>query len=683
MVREDRRTRSERCRSRHGDQREPNEWRCCRGVVAVALARRWTVSAPKDPSAAWPSKETNSVKPSLTGLEEDADPVVERVTEFATEYPELAELPLSETHGRKLRRIVTDPEWEQEMVEPDDPLESGFTVDRLRSRSAATWLDAVHAFLRAHHEYDGMLARFVNRETRDEFDVPLVDAWGEDYSRKQYARARALQRQMGGGTRPSGGEAIPAWEDPVTVMLTLTASSAPGGDRLPPVEQMDAIHDAFSYDGVRDTLRNVMEYHLDLDSEQWGYWLQAEPHGMGAAEDPEKEAGLNACYTHVHVGVYFDAAEFDDLRPVASEFERVIDKHVEVCDPAGWSAHDYTQIDDYLLDDTGCISMNADVGNLGSYLAAYMGGYTEDLLDKPIEYVAWGAVYWSAARRRTSRSQTVNQAIRADRCEQRAEFEDSGQTDSHGGRIIWDEGHGADVVCACCGSPWRIDQDRLDGPRVERTTLDDDLRWATNVAPAPPPEDNSRDLADRWPSAERGTTIGESPRKALIRDRVETYLDVHGRTVSLPSLLAHLDINPKHREFVGGILAGKDEPHSDQFDRSSPYEFGYELKAIVDRDGNEHQPGGGGVDMVSLELPVQHIVENTRLANDKVPGEIFRNSKTNVAHHDPELIARGFINLGITDPDVVDRLLIVNDYHVNDPSKERDQPRPCMVRQPR
>jgi len=27
-----------------------------------------------------------------------------------------------------------------------------------------------------------------------------------------------------------------------------------------------------------------------------------------------------------------------------------------------------------------------------------MGGYTEDLLDKPIEYIAWGAVYWSAAR---------------------------------------------------------------------------------------------------------------------------------------------------------------------------------------------------------------------------------------------------------------------------------------------
>jgi len=70
--------------------------------------------------------------------------------------------------------------------------------------------------------------------------------------------------------------------------------------------------------------------------------------------------------------------------------------------------------------------MNADVGNLDpTSRRTWVGGYTEDLLDKPIEYIAWGAVYWSAARRRTSRSQTVNQAIRADRCEQRAENEES------------------------------------------------------------------------------------------------------------------------------------------------------------------------------------------------------------------------------------------------------------------
>ncbi|TKX48027.1 hypothetical protein EXE49_16770, partial [Halorubrum sp. ASP121] len=38
---------------------------------------------------------------------------------------------------------------------------------------------------------------------------------------------------------------------------------------------------------------------------------------------------------------------------------------------------------------------------------------------------------------RTTRSQTVNQAIRADRCEQRAENEESGQVDAHGDRVRW------------------------------------------------------------------------------------------------------------------------------------------------------------------------------------------------------------------------------------------------------
>ncbi|PHQ38018.1 hypothetical protein DJ69_13865 [Halorubrum persicum] len=638
------------------------------------------MSAPDEGGASWPSKETNSVTASLTGLEEDADPVVERVSEFATEYPHLADQPLSETHGRKLRRIVTEAEWEQEFVDPDQPFEDSFAVDTLRERSAGTWLDAVHAFLRAHHEYKGMLARFEDRESGDEFDVPLVDAWGKEYSKKQYARARALQRQMSGGERPSGGEATPAWDDPVTSMLTLTASSVPNGTRVPPVDQMDAIHDAFSYGGVRDTLRNVMEYHLNLDSEQWGYWLQAEPHGMGSASDPEKDAGLNACYTHIHVGVYFDGGQFEDLRPVASEFERVIDKHLEVCDLAGWSAHDYDAIDDYLHEDDGCISMNADVGNLGSYLAAYMGGYTEDLLDKPIEYIAWGAVYWSAARRRTSRSQTVNQAIRADRCEQRAENEESGQVDPHGDRVRWDDAHGADVVCACCGSPWTVDQDRLDGPPDTEPALDADLQWAAGAATPPPEPEADRSLAERWPSADSAWSYGESPRKALIRDRVKGYLDVHGRDVSLPAILAHLNIDPSYKDFVGKILNGEDSQKSEAFDRrSNEPAFGYELKAIVDSDGNEHQPGGGGVDMVALELPIRNVIQNTRLQHDLAQGEIFRNARTEVASHGPTMIAAGFIENGITDPEVVDRLLIVEDYHVTNPAMDRDEPRCCML----
>lgn len=323
--------------------------------------------------------------------------------------------------------------------------------------------------------------------------------------------------------------------------------------------------------------------------------------------------------------------------------------------------------------------MNADVGNLGSYLAAYMGGYTEDLLDKPIEYIAWGAVYWSAARQRTTRSQTVNQAIRADRCEQRAENEESEQVDAHGERVRWDDGRGADVVCSCCGSPWMVDQDQLDGPPETGSALDDDLRWAADVATPAPEPDSNRSLAERWPSADSAWSYGESPRKSLIRDRVRDYFDVHGRDVSLPAILAHLNIDPSHKEFVGEILNGEKEPGSESFDRrSTEPRFGYELKAIVDRDGNEHQPGGGGVDMVSLELPVQNIIKNTRLQHNLVQGEIFRNSLTQFASHSPNQIANSFVKQGITNPDVVDELLIVEDYHITNREMSRDEPRGCM-----
>ncbi len=615
--------------------------------------------ATPDDTQPWPSKETNSVNRSNASFQEDEDRVVERVAEFATHYPDLADRPLSETHGRKLRRIVTDPEFSEEWVDSDDPLEDAFSVRSLDRRTAATWADAVHAFLRSHVDYQGLVARFADRESGDEFDVPLVDAWGEEYSRTQYARARALQRQMGGGTRPTGGEAIPAWDDPATAMLTLTASSTPDGERLSPVDHLDAIHDAFSYDGVRDTLRNTMEYHLGLDSDDWGYWLQGEPHGMGTAASDEKRAGPNACYTHLHVGVYFDASATSlDLRSVGSELERVIDKHVDECDPAGIRGHDYAAIDDYLREENGCISMNADVQNLGSYMATYMGGYTESLLDKPIEYIAWGALYWSAARRRTSRSKVVNEAIRADRCYQRYESETANQSRPHGERVRWNDGRGADVVCTCCDSGWDIDQSRLDEP-----PSDEQLHDALPEEPEPdgPPES----LAERWPTADSGASVGETHRETVIRDRVLTYLDVNGADVSVPALMGHLNIDPARREFVEEIVGGQTETPSDSFVRDRA-ESGYQLKAIVEDDGTEHSPGGGGVDMVPLEIPEDRLLEETRLRHDLKRGEMFRCEKCGFGTHDDFVMAGHLVHHGVKTPRHAEFLLTVNDYNDND-----------------
>ncbi|WP_435065627.1 hypothetical protein [Halobaculum sp. EA56] len=606
--------------------------------------------------ASWPSKETNSVTPATLDAAGDSVPAIvhERVTEFRREYPDLADLPLSRTHGRSLRRIVTDADWSDSWVEPDTFGESAFCTTELVKREAATWSDALAAFLTAHLEYDGMLARFSNGE--NSFELPLTDAWGKEYHAKQYARARALERQMGGGERPSGGEAVAAWVRPATAMVTLSASSTPEGSRLPPVDHLDAVHDSFSYEGVRDTLRNVMEYHLGLDSERWGYWLQAEPHGLG------ENSGVNACYTHVHVGVYLDAAGLDAER-IGGELERVIDKHLDVCEPAGKSAHDYESIRSYEEEDNGCISVNMEVGNLGSYLAAYMGGsYDERLEDRPIEYLAWGTLYWSTARQRTTRSQTVNQAIAADACHQRAESETAGQSVDHGENVRWSDANGPDVVCKCCGSGWAISQSRLDEP-----VPDEEL--AEQLPDGPPDPDAEPSLSELWADARAAGRAGESLDRAQVRERVSRWLDAHpDATISPVALLGRLDIDPQHIELVGDLLDGDHAgPDSEGFVRPDPLEPEWELEAIVDADGQEHAPGDGGVDMVTLHLPEKRIREQTRLSKPLHSGEVWRCGKCNFATHNSEMMAGHLVGHGLEEPDPADHVLM---YHPV--SKHRD-----------
>lgn len=134
-------------------------------------------------------------------------------------------------------------------------------------------------------------------------------------------------------------------------MLTLTVSSIPSA-RYPPIDHIEAIHKALSKDGVRDELRNTMEYHLNLEPEQWIYWSPAEPNGMGAPADTHKNPGANACYTHHHVVIYIDISALDPtiyLEDIGGELERIINRHIEICDPASFEAHDYTAIDLYVI----------------------------------------------------------------------------------------------------------------------------------------------------------------------------------------------------------------------------------------------------------------------------------------------------------------------------------------------
>ena len=137
-------------------------------------------------------------------------------------------------------------------------------------------------------------------------------------------------------------------------------------------------------------------------------------------------------------------------------------------------------------------------------------------------------------------------------------------------------------------------------------------------------------------------------------------------------MLGELNIDPRHAEFVRDLVEGEagDPNVVESFSRSPPLEDEFELIAIVDKNDEEHPPGEGGIDMEPLKLPVKNILENTRLGNDLAKGEVFRNSKTMVATHNARGMASKFVKQGITDPEVVDSLLIVEDYYDND--------RPCM-----
>ncbi|WP_058573878.1 hypothetical protein, partial [Haloferax profundi] len=106
--------------------------------------------------------------------------------------------------------------------------------------------------------------------------------------------------------------------------------------------------------------------------------------------------------------------------------------------------------------------------------------------------------------------------------------------------------------------------------------------------------------------------------------------------------------------------------------RRASLESEWRLEAIVDRDGEEHIPGGGGVDMVSLKLPVQRILDETRLQYDLKKGEMWRCSKCNFGGYNAKSHARHFVEQhGIDHPESADSVLHVEDYF--------NQNRDCMM----
>jgi hypothetical protein len=431
--------------------------------------------------------------------------VEEKIGDMLDAYPERMWSPVSTTHRRKLREdALAEPETVEREVEVGD--RETKIVEETVSRSALPWVAVVEEFLR---DYEGYRDRYLrmgkgapDAPEREEFLVPMNNSFAPEYQGKQYARLKALKRQLLGESAeesPTGEEYAGAFSEPVTVLLGLTASSTgDGGEFRPPTDHDREIRDAWGGgDGVRRTLRYVLQDKLGLDSSEYAWWWQSEPHpGGGAASG----------YSHSHPVVILDAAAADaPLEELDAEtFRPVVAKHLAECESAGADAH--------RLDDTVTVREPGEIEDFASYVSEYLAvDPDDDLLERSTEYIMWAASQWATTTQKYSKSRTATAAIDADRCHQEYADADAAQDADHGERIVRSDRQHVEFECAECGSEFEVDQSagtlvsaRRDGAGAAEVRAD----GGTPNDAAGDSGDTRPSLASLWPSARGGGRVG-------------------------------------------------------------------------------------------------------------------------------------------------------------------------------
>jgi len=572
-------------------------------VVAVSVEEQPATEGGDRPPQSSTSRlpRSNSVKSSTAenpASEENrpydesvADRAAECVAEFREEYPDLADLPLSHEHGQRLREELVDEEYVEESAGGITEMDDEFTVRRLDVAEPVTWADAIFEFLTTRQAYDdGLTGVFEDRYDGERFRVPFHDCWTSEYGDEQAAKNAGAQRQLMGGTYPenedsarSGEHVAGEWEDVATIMLTRTGSSVPSDRRVPPVDHADAVARTWSNGGVYDVVRNAAEYHLGLDTEEWGYVRGDDVHGLDA-ENP----GVNACYAHCHDAIYIDVGatdlrdEFDTDEEVRTAIESVfypaIEKHVAECEYAKPDAHTREKAIDVRLD------LEEPAGYATEYLRL---NDDTPMMEMPPEMQAFAAIEWAQNRQRVARSQIFNQAADADRCRQDKDT-------AHGHRVT--RNAAGEVVCAECGSPVGIEADTL----TEHRTASD----GPTVA------------ADGGHSTVVGYRVGESLSAVEARQQAER-LAAGDESATADEIMGRAMIDPRHRQVVEEVLGEADPPPEveEVYGEGKPLPAQYELVEIVNPDGTTDEVSnvGGGATTVPLKLPARRLMQETRL----------------------------------------------------------------------
>jgi len=549
-------------------------------------------------------------------VEQDA---TECVQKFREEYPYLAGLPISQTPGRKLRDEVVQEEYREEYVEAEKEYEQGFTVEQLDRVEPVTWAEALFRFLVNRQPYDdGVGGRFRDTTTGETYTVDFKDCWTTEYGEEQAARNSGAERQLMGGTYPENAESARAGEveqgewsgETATIMLTRTGSSTPDGERLPPVDHADQVARTWSQGGVYHTVRNICEYELGLESEEWGYVRGDDVHGMGPFE--RENPGENACYVHSHDAIYIDVGatdlrdefdrDFEVRAALESKFYKAIEKHVEACEIAQPEAHTKEQ----------AIEVRLDLEQPAGYATEYLRLDENEMMDMPVEFQAFAAVEWATNRQRIARSKVFTDAAKADFCKQDPDVE-------HAERLKYDRsGHGdPELVCAHCESSIGIGAETITAHRVGEG-FDWLGPWARQTSGDSEAAVPVAEAGEEWDSEiVVGARVGESTGATAARARVEQYLEENGRGESVPVVMGELGIAPQHRSVVEEVLAGENSAATVEAVKGppGPPEPEHKLETIVMPDGGEEEVSspGGGCNLTELVLPEERLLRETRL----------------------------------------------------------------------
>jgi hypothetical protein len=368
----------------------------------------------------------------------------------------------------------------------------------------------------------------------------------------------------------------------------------------------------------------------------WQYDRRLEPH------DSKRGGGVNACYGHEHIVLAIDG----DVS--ASDFKPVIEKHVEACDWAGEAAHDLNVADWDLHEkevNTVEVKDPDDVENLAAYVASYAGIRPVDLLERKTEYIAWAAVMNASNLQTKSRSDPAKHAAMADACKQRYESREADQEVDHGENVVSSDRRGCDWECGECGSPHQIDQDR--GGLDDGAEASDDEESADGL--------DRDDLRSRWPSARSASSVGESIQRTELRSKIRRFLEIDP-SLSNAELFGKLNasVHPDVLEEIAEQVRNDVDPSSvESFER--PPEWS--VKSVTIGESEFPANAGTGIEMVEVELPIQAILEHTRLGEDGAETTRWRNDD-GVAIVGGEAMACNLVSShGITSPAVAEQVI--------------------------